>query len=389
MKITTKKLPKSAMELHIEVEQSQMVEYFAQAYERLVPTISIKGFRPGSAPKSMVLERIGIDRYTQEAVNLAIMDTYYHAVHQEKIVPLTQPAVAIHEFGVDSQLTYDATVDVLPEVKVGDYKKIKVKLPDEKTDATHEEIETVTRRLRLQSATFEAVDRAAKTGDRVEIHFTGKVKGVVQDDLTSQHYPIIIGDTPIIPGFEKELVGLKKGESKSFKLKVNDRNVEFSVDCVEVQTVQLLELNDKFASTFGHDTVKALTEALKTGIETEKKERARHQREEAVLEALQKTIKVELPESLIEQEIDRRIEMIHQQLGVTFDKFLQERYQGKLEELRKNLREESIRSVSAGLILGEIAQAEDLVPKGGAKTPEEQNDVMRNTFDKLIAYASK
>ena len=389
MKTTTKKLPKSAIQLHIEVDQKQMTGYFTKAYERLAPTISIKGFRPGNAPKSMVLERIGIDRYTQEAVNLAIIDTYYHAVHEEKIVPLSQPAVAIHEFGADSALVYDATVDVLPEVKLGDYKKIKVKLPEDKTDASDEEVQTVLRRLRLQAATFADVDRVAEKGDRVEVNFTGKEKGVVQDDLTSQHYPIIIGDTPIIPGFEKELVGLKKGESKTFKIKVDKRTIDFSVDCNEVQSVTLPELDDKFSSNFGHETVKELTDALKSGIENEKKDRSRHQREEVVLEALQKSIKVELPESLIEQEIDRRTEMIRQQLGVTFDKFLQERYQGKLEELRKNLREESIRSVSAGLILGEIAQEEKLVPVGGAKTPEEQNDVMRTTFDKLIEYASK
>ena len=389
MNITTKKLPHSAVQLHVTVEKTKMVEFFAKAFERLASTVAIKGFRPGTAPKAMVLERIGIDRYTQEAVNLAIIDTYYHAVHDEKLVPLSQPAVSIHEFGIDSALVYDATVDVLPEVELGDYKKINPKLSKDKIEATDEEVEIVLRRLRLQSATFATVDRATEKGDRVEVHFTGKEKGVVQDDLTSQHYPIILGDSPIIPGFEKELIGIKKGDTKTFKLKVDKREVDFSVDCVVVESVTLPELDKKFSGSFGHDSVKTLSEALKKGIETEKQERLRQHQEEAILESLQKLIKIELPESLVNQEIDRRIDGIRKQLGVTFDKFLTERYSGSLEDLRKNLLVESERSVSAGLILGEIAQAENLVPKGGAKTAEEQNDVMRSTFDKLIEHVSK
>lgn len=387
MNVTTKKLPQSVVQLHITVDAGDMVVYFARAYERLAPTVAIKGFRPGNAPKSMVLERIGIDRYTQEAINLAIIDSYYQSVHQEQIVPLTQPAVAIHEFGVESPLVYDATVDVLPAIELGNYQKLSVKLPSEPTTATDEEIETVLRRLRLQAATFADVDRAAANGDRVEISFTGKVRGVVQDDLTSQHYPILIGDTPLIPGFEQKLIGLTKGETKTFKLTLDKRAVDFSVDCEAVQSVTLPELNADFAKSFGHDGVEPLKEALRSGIENEKLEQRRHQQEEVILESLQKIVKLELPQSLVEQEIDRRIESIKQQLGVTFDKFLTERHEGKLESLRKSLADECKRSVSAGLILGEIAQQEKLVPVGGAKTPEEQRDVMRSTIDKLIEYA--
>jgi len=388
MNITTKKLPKSAVQLHVEVDEKQMVEYFGRAYERLASSVQIKGFRPGAAPKSMILDQIGIDRYTQEAVNLAIVDTYYRAVHEEKLVPLTQPAVAIHEFGVDEKLVYDATVDVLPVIELGDYKKLKVKLTSESTDATDEDVQIVLRRLRLQAASFEIVDRPAADGDRVELNFTGKEKGVVQDDLTSQHYPIILGDTPLIPGFQENLVGLKKGESKSFKLKVDKRSIEFTVDCLEVESVSMPTLDDAFAKTFGHDTVEALTTALKAGIENEKKERQHHDHEQAIVEALEKSVKVEIPQSLIEQEIDRRVESIREQLGVTFDKFLAERHQGKIESLRATLTDECERSVKAGLILGEVAQKEKLVPVGGAKTPEEQRDVMHQTVDKLISYVS-
>src|SRR3990167_8319441 len=111
MKTTLKRLSHSQVQLSITVEQTQMVEFFARAFERLAPSVAIKGFRSGTAPKSMVLERIGIDRYTQEAVNLAVIDGYYRAVHEQKLVPLHQPAVAMHEYGVDSALIFDATVD--------------------------------------------------------------------------------------------------------------------------------------------------------------------------------------------------------------------------------------------------------------------------------------
>ena len=398
MKTSIKRLPHSQVQLTITVEQPQMVEFFARAFERLAPGVSIKGFRPGSAPKSMILERIGIDRYTQEAVDLAVVDSYYRAVHQEKLIPLHQPAVVMHEFGVDSALTFDATVDVLPTVDPGKYQQLKVKLPAESTGASSDEVEIVLKRLRLQAATFADVDRPAALGDRIEIHFTGKIKGVVQDDLTSQHYPMILGETPLIPGFEAELIGLKKGDEKTFTLKkVNDpstklgtsRTVEFLVECLEVQETKLPELETAFAKNFGHDTVEALQGALKKGIEDEKTEQLRRKQETAVLEALRKSIQLDPPQSIIHQEVDRRIAALREQFGVTFDKFLKERYDGLLENLHKNLQPEAEKSVSAGLILGEIASREKLVPDGGAKTPEEQSTVMRTTLDKLIGYASK
>lgn len=399
MKTTVNKLPHSQIQLTIEVEQPTMLEYFARAFERLAPSVAIKGFRPGNAPKSLVLEKIGIDRYTQEAVNLAVIDTYYQAVHEHKLVPLHQPAVAMHEYGPDTSLVYDATVDVLPTVEVGRYQQLEVKLPTESTAADAQEVETVLKRLRLQAATFSPVDRPAQLSDRLEIHFTGKVKGVVQDDLTSQNYPMILGETPLIPGFEQELIGLKKDEEKTFKLTVESasrtgqpgagkRHVEFVVQCLDVQATKLPELDESFAKNFGHDTVEALNAALKTGIESEKAEQLRRKQETAVLEALRTSITVELPQSLVHQEINRRIASIREQLGVTFDKLVAERYEGKLENLHKSLHDEAEKSVSAGLILGEIAQREKLVPEGGAKTPEEQSSVMRNTLDRLIEFAA-
>ena len=397
MKITRKNLPHSSVELHVEVDQSKMVEFFARAYERLAPTVTIKGFRPGAAPKTMVLERIGIDRYTQEAINVAIIDTYYHAVHQEKIVPLTQPAVNIREYGAESPLVYDATVDVLPTVELGDYTKLKVKLPSESADATEKEVETVLKRVRLQAATFADADRPAAKGDRVELNFTGKVKGVVQDSLTSQHYPMILGETPLIPGFEDELIGLKKGDEKSFKLTVNPTSpsglrgaskekVDFDVECLDVQVVTLPEVNAEFTKNFGHDSVDALTDALKKGIQGEKEDRLRHDREEVILEALIKQTKLDLPQSLIDQELTRRMQSIQQQFGPGFERFLKERYEDSIDKFRESLKGDAERSVAAGLILGEVAQREKLVPNGGAKTPEEQSGVMKATLDRLISF---
>jgi trigger factor len=387
MSVTRTNIPHSAVRLHGELPASEMVGYFARAYERLAPTVSIKGFRPGAAPKAMVLSHIGIDRYTQEAINLAIIDSYYQAIHREQLVPLHQPAVVIHACGVDEPLVYDATVDVLPVVDPGDYRHVRVRLPSKSVDVSDEEVTTVLTRLRFQAASVTDVERPAQQGDRVEVNFTGSVHGVVRDQLTSQHHPIILGESHLVPGFEEALVGLSKGEEKRFQLTVDREPVTFDVECLAVQSVMLPALTNEFAQTFGHAAVAALRTAIRKGISDEKTDQWRQRCESVVLEALRTSINLDLPTSLVEQETDRRMATLKQRFGVAFNTFLEQRYGGKLSTLRDELRVESEKSVSAGLILGAIAEREQLVPKGGAKTPEEQSTVMRSTLDRLIGFA--
>ncbi|OGD65967.1 trigger factor [Candidatus Berkelbacteria bacterium RIFCSPHIGHO2_12_FULL_36_9] len=403
MKVTRKNLPKSRIKLTIEVEAERTAKFFDSAYKKLAPSVDIKGFRPGQAPKIMTLEAIGTGRYHQTALDLALQETYFAAAKQEKIVPLHQPAVAIKEFSEGKSLIYDAEVDVIPEIKIGDYKKIKVPAGEKKTDfeVKKEEVEKVVEKLRYQSAIFNEISREARKGDRVEIDFDGFIDNVLQENLCSKNHPIILGEGALILGFEKELIGMKKGEEKEFDLDVPNikdekphfakasrglRKAHFKVKMIDVKETVLPETDHDFAKKFGQDSMDKLTKAIEKSISDEKKLRSRQELENKVLDELIKDNKMEIPESLIEQEISLRIQGLEQKLGPAYNKYL-ENIGKKPEDLRHNYRELAEKTVKTGIILGEIARREGIYKHTHNK--EEEKEIIRKTIDKLVEYATK
>lgn len=387
MKIKRENLAKSRVRLNIEVPKTEIKAFFDRAYEKLAPTVNIKGFRAGKAPKLMVIEAVGQNRYNSEALNLALAQTYFVAAKQEKIIPITQPAVAIKQFSQDQDFIFQAEVDVLPKIELGDYEKIRVKYKKQVFTATKEEVDKIITRLRYQSAQFNLVDREAKKGDRVEIEFEGFEKRVRLENFCSKNYPLILGEGVLLPGFEEKIIGAKKGQEKEFNLKVKDKRIDFKVKVLDVKEVKLPELNTDFAKKFGHDNMDNLIKAVSENIVKEKEMRDKNQLEGQILEKLSEKIKAEIPESLIEQEIARKIMELQQRMGPGFNDFI-EKSGKKMEDIRKELRPQAEKSVKIGLALGEAAK--DLsFTKDKPKTEEEQKLVVRKTIDKLVELATK
>lgn len=402
MRIIHENLPKSRVKLTIEVPAEKMGEFFNQAYKKLASTVEIKGFRPGQAPRSMILESIGYGRYQQQVLDLAFPSTYSEAIKQEKINPIQPPAIAIKEFGEKKNLIYEAEVDIMPEIKLGDYKKIKItRLPARqeykkpKIEAKEVEIEEILKRLQYQAAQFKEANRRTKKGDRVEVDFEGFIDKIKQDNLSSKNHPLIIGGASLIPGFEERLVDLKKGEEREFDLEVphiGDRSktkkAHFKVKINDIKEVILPEINNAFAQKFGHQTPGELKKAIGQSIILEKENRERQDLEKAIFNKLLAVSEIELPESLVEQEINRRISQIQSQTGPGFEKFL-EKIKKSINDLRQDLRAEAEKTVKIGLFLGEIARREGILTKGPIKDQETQIEVTRRTIGKLIEYAIK
>jgi trigger factor len=393
MKITKQNLPKSRIKLTVEVPAEETDKYFAKAYEKLAPSVEIKGFRPGQAPKLMVLESIGYGRYSQTALDIALPEVYYQAITEEKIIPVQPPAISVKEFNEGTPFIFDAEVDIVPEIKLCDYKKIHVKHESPKFEVKKEELDKILERLRYQNATFLPADKAAEEKDRIEIDFEGSIDGVVQENMTSKNHPLILGEGVMIPGFEKELVGMKKGDEREFDIDVPDakdknkkKRAHFKVKMVDIKQVVLPEIDGAFALKFGHEEPEQLIKAISEKLLEEKKLEDHLALEKKVLDKVVSGCKIELPESLIEQEISRRLMQLQEQMGPGFPKYL-ENMGKKMEDIRKELRPSAELSAKTGIILGEIAKEEGLL-KPDMKDHKEQEEVIRKTIHKLIDIAT-
>lgn len=399
MKIKLEKLPKSRVKLEIETPKEDLKKYFDQAYQKLSQQVNIKGFREGKAPRLMVIETVGFNRYNSTALDIALPQIYYQAIQQEKLIPISSPNVSVKQFSQDENFIFEAEVDLVPEIKLPDYKLVRVKSDlstslkagSKSFEVGEDEIEKVVKRLLYQSAKFTEVDRIAKEGDNIEIDFEGSVKGVKKENLCSKNYPLILGEKVLIPGFEEKLVGMKKGESKSFALGINssagEEKVDFQVKMNAVRDVKLPELNDEFAKKFGHQTVVKLSQAIGESIKLEKEQQNRLQIEQEILEKIANKTSIDVPESLIDQEINRKIASMQQQMGPVWQGYL-DKIGKTIEDLRKEMHTGAEKQVKFGLILGEIAKDMGLL-KGNLKTKEEQEKVIRKTMDRLIEIAAK
>lgn len=397
MEIKKEILPKSKVKLNIKVSSSEMRQFFARTFNKIAPTIEIKGFRAGTAPKSMIISAIGENRLQNEILDLALRETYVAALKKENILPVAPPKINIKmlkDLTTDTaELEYEAEIDLLPEIKIGEYKKLKIKKradKKEKVDVTEDEIDQVLSHLARSRAQFKDISRPVKIGDRIEINFTGSEKGVPIENLTSKNYPVILGSKTLIPEFEEKLVGLKKSDKKEFKTeilepgsRVGKKSIDFKVEILQTQEVILPKIDNEFAKQFQKKNLEELKKAVAEDIIKQKKLQEQRNIENAVLEELLKIIKVEIPDSLIESEINRQIETIKnraQMMGLTFEKYL-ENLKKSLEDFRKDLRPQAEKTIKIGLALGEIVKYEGIDPK--------DKEAGKKALEKLIGYATK
>lgn len=376
-------------ELQVEVSAPKMAEYFEHAYGRLAPTVEIKGFRRGQAPKLMVLQRIGQERYVQTAMDLALPESYAEAMHQLKLHPVAPPEIMIESYGEGAPLKFKVTVDVIPDIDLGKYADVKVKKPKADTEVKQSEVDEVLERLRKQQAKVQAVDRPAKKDDQIEIDYVGTVGGIKRDDLSSQHFPVILGAGVLTKALDEACVGKKKGDSFAVDTKIEKEDVHFEVVVHAVNEVTLPAVDADLAKQFGRESADELKQAIRDQLQHEKEHKVRHDLEKLVIEAVVKQCTVEVPQSLVEEEINRRISQVQQQLGVMYPKFLEQQKKTE-DEIRKELRSEAEESVKTGLILGEVAKKEGfgVDRQKGEDDMAFQQRVVRRTINFLVSSAT-
>lgn len=401
LNIKRENLDKSKVRLTVNIPPELMTGYFQKVYDKLAPSVEVKGFRPGKAPRNLTIMQIGENRLNSEIIDTALKETYPKALEQEKLLPIGPPKINLSKMvdlsGKTAEIEYIVEIELLPEVKIGDYKKLKVESRKSRVEALKEEIDQVLSHLRRQHAKFNDVNRACKEGDRIEMDFEGKERGVIIENLTSKNYPVILGSKVLIPDFEKNIIGMKKGEEKDFKVDLGKKDIDqksmpqklidFHVKMNNVQEVILPELDDELAKKFQKDTLNELKKAIEEDVKKQKAIAEKQKQENELVEKLLKMTKVDVPQSLIEQETDRMISDLKERTkmaGIPYEQYLAQLKKSE-DDLKNNMKEQAERTIKIGLILGEIGKKE----VKNWKIDLRDKDAGRIIMEKLLENAAK
>ena len=313
MNVTASPAPKSSILLEIEVPADQFDRAVRDAVGRLSRRTRVAGFRPGKAPRPILERVLGPTAIVDEAVEHLVQDAYREAIIEQGIVPLTNADVEIVDAEEGKPLRFKATVQVRPEVQLGDYTQFNFAPEIETIDEP--KIDKVVEELRDQNAQLAAVeDRAAKDGDWAVIGFTGTQDGMAFEGGQTERMPLILGEDRLIPGFEANVVGLKPGDETEFDITFPEdypeptlagQQAHFKVDLKELREKILPDADDAFAQSMGdYPDMAALRADIAERLGRNALDRARHEFSDKIIEYAVANATIELPDVLIDQEVE-------------------------------------------------------------------------------------
>lgn len=370
MKYTKELLPKSRVKLKIIVSENDFKNYYEAAYQRLAANVEVRGFRKGKAPRALAEAEIGSDKIFSEALDRALPEIYHQVIRQERLIPIQQPNIKIEDFDPKKPLVLTCQVDILPQVDLPNYQSIEVK--KQKLAVSAKEVNDALENIKASYAELKEVARPAKKGDKIEIDFEGFLKHVKIDSLVSKNHPIILGQTKLIPGFSEKLIGLKKEDEKSFKIKmpkdvrdklVAGKEVDFKIKVNRVEEISYPEINEEFVKKISKfKSLKEFKDNLKKSILAQKEVEEEKKLQNEVVNKITNKVKLEIPESLVEAELARMIEDLSNRIeaqGGTLNDWLSSIGKTR-EDFSKELKVQAEESVKINLVVSQIRLAEKI-----------------------------
>ncbi len=372
METTRKNLSETKVQLTITLSSKELEAAEQVALTKLAKQVKVPGFRAGKAPLSVVAKNVNPNQLAEQTLDDALNRAIAEAFMAEKIQALDRPSVEVKKYVPGGTLEFTAEVDILPKVKLGDYKNLTV--TPEKTTVNAAEIDEIVERMRQGLATKKEVKRAAKDGDETTINFVGKRDGVAFEGGTAENYALTLGSNQFIPGFEEAIVGHKVGETFDIDLAFpNDyhskdlagQNVTFTVTLNKIEERALPEIDDEFAKKSGSfDTVAQLRDDIKAEL-TKQKERANTEkiRDQLIDQLIEKST-IPMPEVLVNdqmQSLERDFAQNVAYQGLSFEDYIASSgFKDEDDWREKELRPNAERRVKAGLVLAELTSAENI-----------------------------
>ena len=369
MKTSVKNLSPTKVILTISLGKEELDAAEKVALTKLAKSVKVPGFRKGKVPASVAAKHVDPQALAQQTADDALSKAVAEAFTAEKIQAIERPQVELKKFVPGQEMEFTAEAEVLPSVKLGNYKKLNVKA--EAVKVTKEDVDEILTRMQEGMSEKKEVERAAKNGDEVIIDFVGKKGDVPFDGGTAKDYALKLGSNSFIPGFEEGIVGKKPGET--FDLKLNfpkeyhvadlaGAEVTFTTTLNKVNETVPPKLDDEFAKKADKrfSTLKELTEDIKSELKTQKEREAGDKRKDALVSKLIEASDVPVPQALIDDQV-RSIEqdMVQNLMyqGLNLDQYMQNKgFKDKDEWVEKEAKPAAEKRVQAGLVLAELSK---------------------------------
>jgi len=358
--------------LTINVAADEFEKALDQAFKKVVKDVSLPGFRKGRVPRNIFEKRFGVESLYQDAVDLVLPKAYSEAVDETGIFPVDQPKIDIEEIERGKDLVFTCEVTVKPEVKLGEYKGLEVE--EESVEVTEEDVDQEMESLRQSQAELVLKEEGAvEEGDTVVIDFEGFLDGEAFEGGKGENHPLEIGSGQFIPGFEEQLIGKKSGEEAEVNVTfpadyhaedLAGKEAVFQVKIHEVKEKEVPELDDDFAKDVDEEveTLEELKEKKKADLQKEKEQQAENKKREELIEKVTENAEVDIPDSMIETELDHMMREFEQRLqmqGMTMENYFQ--FSGQSEdELKEQMRNDAEKRVKTNLTLEAILEQEEL-----------------------------
>ena len=326
MQVTTEAVSGVARRLNVSVPTSRVNEQFEARLKRTAKTVKINGFRPGKVPLNVVRREYGAGIY-QEVVNEIIRDTVFEAIQQEKINAVGMPNIEKVE-NKDGALVYEAIVEVYPEVEVKTFADLEVER--KASEINDKDVDTMIENLQKQRASWTETKGMAKKDMQVTFDFEGTVDGEKFEGGSAEDFKLVLGSGRMIPGFEDGIVGMKKGEEKVIDVTFPEdyqaenlagKAAQFKITVKLVEKQKLPEIDAEFLKIFGlteEEGVDKLKADVRKNMEREVRNGLRNQVKQAAFDALVAANEIEVPASMVAQEIDRQRQQMIQQFTQQF-----------------------------------------------------------------------
>lgn len=371
MSLTVENLEKNMAKLTIEVSAEKLDEAIKSAYNKQKSKISVPGFRKGKVPQVYLEKMYGVEMFYEDAANILIPDAYADEVESSDLEIVSQPKIDITQIEKGKPFIFTAEVALKPEVTLGEYKGVTVDKIE--VTVTDEDIEAEIKKDQEQNArTITVEDRPVEMNDEVTIDFDGYVDGEQFEGGFAEDYPLTIGSHSFIDTFEDQLVGKNIGEDVEVNVtfpedyhakELAGKPALFKVKVKGIKAKEYPELNDEFAQDVSEfETIAEYKDDVKARLTAKKESEAKNQKEDAVVEKVIENATMEIPDAMVDQQVNQMLQEYAQQLsyqGLSLEQYMQ--FTGMtIDVMKEQLKPQALKRIQSRLVLEAVVQAEGL-----------------------------
>jgi trigger factor len=371
MRATLESIEKNQAAIHVEVEEEKVAKALQRAYHIVVKKVTIPGFRKGKTPRPILEARLGKEVLYEEALEILLAEAYEEAIKETAVEPINKPEIDVVQLEEGKPFIFDAKVEVLPEVKLGEYKGVSAVVPEVKVG--DDEVENQLHLLQQRNARLvDAGDKPVDDGDVAVIELETKIGGSIEPRLTMPDQFVEVGAARFIPGMDAHLLGMKAAEEKEFSMNLpsvfeyedlEGKEADFKVKVIAVKQKEYPQLDDDFAKEISeYSTLAEFKEYLRNKMEETGHINAKRIFKERVVSKVVDGVDVEIPQTLFDQQLEEETNRFVQRLAMqklTLDDY-KKMSNKDTEGLRQDLEERARFAVKTRLALGAVAKAEGI-----------------------------